>query len=86
MHAFDTADSPGRMVLTVAESGLLLLQGVGVRSWLRPAAGPTHMTTRWEREVDGAWRTGWTCGSTAPEPMAVGGRAAFGSAVRPMAG
>jgi hypothetical protein len=24
MHAFDTADSPGRMVLTVAEAGVLL--------------------------------------------------------------
>ena len=55
MHAFDTADSPGRMVLTVAEPGLLLLQGDGVRSWFRPEAGPTHMTTRWEREVDGDW-------------------------------
>ena len=55
MHAFDTADAPGRMVLTAAGSGLLLLQGDGIRSWLRPEAGPTHMTTRWEREQDGEW-------------------------------
>jgi hypothetical protein len=57
MHAFDTADSPGRMVLTVVEPGLLLLQGDGIRSWLRPEAGPNSMTTRWEREVDGDWLT-----------------------------
>ena len=55
MHAFDTDDSPGRMVLTIAEPGLLLLQGDGIRSWLRPEAGPTQMTTLWEREVDGGW-------------------------------
>ena len=55
MHAFDTDDSPSRMVLTLAEPGLLLLQGEGIRSWLRPEAGPTHMTTLWEREVDGEW-------------------------------
>jgi hypothetical protein len=55
MHAFDTADSPGRMVLTVAEPGVLLLKGDGIRSWFRPEAGPTHMTTLWEREVDGDW-------------------------------
>jgi hypothetical protein len=55
MHAFDTADAPGRMVLTSPEPGLLLLQGDGVRSWLQPQAGPTHMTTRWEREQDGEW-------------------------------
>jgi hypothetical protein len=55
MHAFDTADSPGRMVLTMADPGVLLLQGDGIRSWFRPEAGPNHMTTLWEREVDGEW-------------------------------
>jgi hypothetical protein len=55
MYAFDTADAPGRMTLTVSEPGLLLLQGDGVRSWLRPEAGPDHMTTRWERQVNGQW-------------------------------
>jgi hypothetical protein len=55
MHAFDVADSPGRMTLTLQEPGLLLLAGDGVRSWFRPEAGPDHMTTLWEREVDGQW-------------------------------
>jgi hypothetical protein len=55
MHAFDVADSPGRMSLTMPEPGLLLLRGEGVRSWFRPQAGPEHMTTLWEREVDGEW-------------------------------
>jgi hypothetical protein len=55
MHAFDTADSPGRMSLTVKGPGLLLLQGNGVRSWFRPQAGPDRMTTLWEREVDDVW-------------------------------
>ena len=55
MHAFDVADSPGRMSLTLREPGLLLLQGGGVRSWFRPEAGSEHMSTLWEREVDGEW-------------------------------
>ena len=55
MHAFDTADSPGTMSLTLQEPGLLLLQGDGVRSWFRPEAGPDQMTALWEREVDGQW-------------------------------
>lgn len=55
MIAFDTADQPGRMTLTVQEPGLLLLQGDGVRSWFRPQAGSDHMTTLWKREVDGRW-------------------------------
>ena len=55
MHAFDGQTSPGRMTLTLPEPGLLLLQGDGVRSWLRPEAGPDHMTTLWEREIDGSW-------------------------------
>ena len=55
MHAFDTADQPGVMRLTVEEPGLLLLQGDGIRSWLRPEAGPDWMTTLWEREIDGEW-------------------------------
>ncbi|HJY45305.1 MAG TPA: hypothetical protein VJ301_11835 [Propionibacteriaceae bacterium] len=55
MHAFDTADNPGRMRLTIEGPGLLLLQGTGVRSWLRPEAGPDQMTTLWEREVIDQW-------------------------------
>jgi hypothetical protein len=55
MHAFDTEDRPGFMRLSLAEPGLLLLEGDGVRSWFRPQAGPTYMTTLWEREIDGNW-------------------------------
>ncbi len=55
MHAFDTADSPGKMLLTAAEPDLLLLQGDGVRSWFRIRAGDRHMTTLWEREVGHRW-------------------------------
>lgn len=55
MHAFDSADRPGVMSLTLHEPGLLLLQGEGVRSWFRPQAGPGFMTTLWEREVHGRW-------------------------------
>ena len=55
MHAFDTGDDPGRMSLSVREEGVLLPQGDGVRSWLRPTAGPDLMTTRWEREAGGSW-------------------------------
>lgn len=55
MHAFDTADSPGAMSLTLADPGLFLLQGDGVRSWFRPTAGPGFMTTRWER----TWEENW---------------------------
>jgi hypothetical protein len=55
MLAFDAADRPGRMTLTQQEPGLLLLQGDGLRSWLRPEVGPDQMTTLWEREVDGRW-------------------------------
>lgn len=55
MHAFDAAESPGLMRLTLEEPGLFLLHGDGVRSWFRPHAGDGFMTTRWEREVDGTW-------------------------------
>jgi hypothetical protein len=55
MLAFDTADSPGRMSLTLEEPGLLLLQGDGVRSWMRPEAGPDLMTALWEQLKDGNW-------------------------------
>lgn len=55
MHAFDAADSPGKMSLTLHEPGVLLLQGDGVRSWFRPEAGPDHMTALWEREVNDQW-------------------------------
>jgi hypothetical protein len=55
MYAFDEADGPGVMRLSEEEPGLLLLQGDGVRSWFRIRAGVDHMTTLWEREVDGTW-------------------------------
>jgi hypothetical protein len=55
MHAFDTEDSPGFMRLSIAEPGLLLLEGDGVRSWFHPQAGPTYMTTVWERKIDQSW-------------------------------
>ena len=55
MHAFGAADSPEVMRLTLEDDGLLLLQGAGVRSWFRPGAGPDHMTTLWEREVNDQW-------------------------------
>jgi uncharacterized protein (TIGR02246 family) len=55
MHAFDTDDSPGFMRLSIVEPGLLLLEGDGVRSWFRPQAGPTYMTTLWEREIEQTW-------------------------------
>jgi hypothetical protein len=32
-----------------------LLEGDGVRSWFRPQAGPTYMTTLWEREIEQTW-------------------------------
>jgi hypothetical protein len=56
MHAFDDADRPGVMRLTLEEPGLLLIHGDGVRSWFRIRAGENHMTTSWEREADGAWQ------------------------------
>ena len=55
MHAFDAAENPGLMRLTQEESGLFLLHGDGIRSWFRPQPGEDHMTTLWEREVDGTW-------------------------------
>lgn len=55
MYAFDAAQSPGIMPLTREEPDLFLLHGVGVRSWFRPQPGEDHMTTLWEREVDGTW-------------------------------
>ena len=55
MHAFGAVDNPEAMRLTVEDDGLWLLQGAGVRSWLRPKAGPDHMTTHWERLVDDQW-------------------------------
>ena len=59
MHAFDAADDPGLMRLTQEDPGLFLLHGDGVRSWFRPQPGEDHMTTLWEREVDGTWLR-WT--------------------------
>lgn len=56
MYAFDEAGTPGTMRLSQEEPDLLLLQGDGVRSWFRIRAGEAHMTTLWEREVDGRWR------------------------------
>ena len=67
MHAFDTEDTPGRMVLTVAEPGVLLLQGDGVRELVPSRAGPAHMTTLWEREVAGGWVAWMDMRFTAPE-------------------
>ena len=59
MHAFDAADDPRLMRLTQEDPGLFLLHGDGVRSWFRPQPGEDHMTTLWEREVDGTWPR-WT--------------------------
>lgn len=56
MYAFSAGPEPEVSRLTAYEPGLLLLQGDGVRSWFRPEAGPDHMTTLWEKEVDGSWR------------------------------
>lgn len=55
MYAFGAEDEPEVMSMTQPEPGLLLVQGDGVRSWLRPEAGPDQMTARWEREVNGVW-------------------------------
>ena len=57
MHAFDAADSPGVMRLSLEEPGLLLLRGNGVRSWLRIRAEEGNMTALWEREVGDSWLT-----------------------------
>lgn len=57
MHAFDAADSPGIMRLSLEEPGLLLLRGNGVRSWLRIRAEEGNMTALWEREVGDTWLT-----------------------------
>ena len=55
MVAFDTAPAPSTMRLTLEEPGLLLLHGVGVRSWFRTDHGTDQMCARWERQVEGAW-------------------------------
>ncbi|KHL10770.1 hypothetical protein CLV56_0963 [Mumia flava] len=57
MHAFDAAESPGLMRLTLEDEDVLLLHGDGIRSWLRLNADRGHMTARWERDVDGRWLT-----------------------------
>jgi hypothetical protein len=56
MVAFDAAEAPSQMRLTLEEPDVLLLQGDGVRSWFRFRAGEQHMTTAWERlGDDGTW-------------------------------
>ncbi|GAC70064.1 hypothetical protein [Gordonia soli] len=55
MYAFDESPTPGVMRLSAEAPDLLLLSGDGVRSWFSHRAGPDHMTTEWERVVDGIW-------------------------------
>ncbi|MCK5891063.1 hypothetical protein [Aeromicrobium sp.] len=55
MVAFETAPRPNTMRLTLEEPGLLLVHGVGVRSWLRTDHGTDQMCARWERQVEGEW-------------------------------
>ncbi|SOD93216.1 hypothetical protein [Blastococcus haudaquaticus] len=55
MHAFDDAEQPGVMRLTLEEPGVLLLHGDGVRSWFRVGVDGDHLTARWERLVDDRW-------------------------------
>lgn len=55
MHAFDSAPHPGVMRLSQHDADTLLLEGDGIRSWFHHRAGPHHMTTNWERLVDGQW-------------------------------
>lgn len=55
MYAFDSSPHPGVMRLSAHEPDVLLLDGDGIRSWFHVRAGREHMTTRWERLVDGQW-------------------------------
>jgi len=55
MHSFDESHIPSLMRLTDEGSGVLLIHGNGVRSWLTLTAGPDHMVARWERLDGGEW-------------------------------
>lgn len=55
MYAFDRSPHPGLMRLSRHDQEVLLLEGDGIRSWFHVRAGRQHMTTRWERLVDGRW-------------------------------
>jgi len=49
MYAFDDEATQGLRRLSQEESGLMLLQGDGVRSWFRIRDGEDTMSSRWER-------------------------------------
>ena len=55
MHAFDRAEAPGVMRLTLEAPGVLLLHGDGVRSWFRFRTDENHMSALWERVVGSRW-------------------------------